>query len=129
MLAEGVKSFFNRVGDGLVTGLGVLIVGALGAFVWDAYRDAMGELKIATQALNDQVEINRGLVDQLKRVNVLETAVVALANQLGDRRNAGDRESWNLEFSDGFNWEAGEKTQRLDELIGRQVDLLSEDTM
>ncbi len=66
------KSIFCRIGDSLVTGVGVLIVGALGAFVWYEYKDTVGkldraveELKTARETLEQQNKINGKFVGRL----------------------------------------------------------------
>ena len=124
-----------------MSGVGVLIVGALGAFVWYEYKDTVGlliqteikldnaveQLNTTKKAFSQQTEINEKLGARLKQVHAVASSLVKLAEQ--DRPDQGQNQDdlENLEelLSETSLRPAGGE-EDLNSLIDKQAELLAE---
>ena len=132
MTPECRKSIFSRIGDGLVSGVGVLIVGALGGFVWFEYQDTKDDLLVTGEVLKTANEVfyklnqtDEKLGDRLDQVQAVVTSLVELAKQ--DRT---DQKQWQndvetLEVLLGETSSPLGVQGDLDSLIGEQAELLA----
>ena len=141
MTSANRKRIFSRIGDGLVSGVGVLIVGALGGFVWYEYTDTLellgttidelnitkDELNITKEAFNQQTEINAKLGDRLEQVQAVASSLVELAKQDGPDRGLEQSDFENSEelLSETSLLPAGVEDD-LNSLIGEQAELLTQ---
>ena len=115
-------------------GLGVLVAGALGDFVWYEYKDTVelletivDELRIAKKAFSQQTEMNVNLGARLKQVQAVASSLVELPEQ--DRPDQGQNQDdlENLEelLSETSLRPAGGE-EDLNSLIVKQAVLLAE---
>ena len=63
-----IRNVLHRIGDGAVSGIGILIVGSLAGFLWTTYSDARQDLGSAKKALETQVAINGPMKAQVERL-------------------------------------------------------------
>ena len=124
MTPENRKSIFYRIGDGLVTGVGVVIVVALGGFVWAEYKDTKSELKRATELLKQQIPVNDRLEDKAKALRI---ALKELADLQKGQGGGVDLDGWKARLDEGSVPSVGEAS--LESLIDTQRKILAEQPM
>ena len=78
-----IRNVLHRIGDGAISGIGILIVGSLAAFLWTTYSGARQDLGSAKEVLEAQIAINGSMKEQVER---LTTEVKSLRSSVEANR-------------------------------------------
>lgn len=139
-----MKNMLQRIGDGAVSGIGLLIVASLGGFLWTAYQDALGRVGSATDVLREQLDVNKGLKAQVdvltarveslwELVEANQNAMEIVATQLDSPNPDFNLDSWRSELPPATMDEArllgnltADPYETLDVLLETQASLLQQ---